>query len=208
MLAFDNPVRRTFVNEMVPARGRAERRDALQRHGQHLAHRGPGPRRGARRDRRLRLVLHDRRRLLRDGAGRPGDDAPGRAAAGARDAPRGGPDPGRAALHRPRAGAVGHVRDAPVVGTWATTSRSSCRCSWRTGSGGDDARTRSSTRPSAPARWSGALAVARRTDVSIRTVAVGRRVAGRVDARARRRARGRGRRRRGGRGRRAAPSPT
>ena len=71
MLAFDNPVRRIVRQRDGADRGRPERGDALQRDGQHLAA-SSGRRIAGRadRDRRLRMVLHDRRGLVPDGADR------------------------------------------------------------------------------------------------------------------------------------------
>ena len=69
-------------------RRRAERRDAVQRDDQHLAHRGSAHRRRAGGQRRLRLVLHARRAVVHHGARLALDDA------SVRDAP---------AAHHPRA---------------------------------------------------------------------------------------------------------
>ena len=98
LLAVDNPVRRTLVNEMVPTRRDTQRRDPVQRHEQHGSHSGPRPRRPAHRDGRLRVVLHGGCRFLRGGPQCARPDAHGRTATAAADASRRpdryGPDSG------------------------------------------------------------------------------------------------------------------
>ncbi len=95
-----------------PPHRRAQRGHPLQRHGQHLAHRRARHRRYPHRDRRLRLGVHHRRRVLRDGAGGPVHDAPRRAAPGCDHPARPRPDPRRGPLHHRGARAVGDVPDA------------------------------------------------------------------------------------------------
>ena len=112
MLAFDNPVRRTFVNEMVPAE---DVPNAVTLYSAMVnISRIAGP--------AIAGVL-----IVTVGYGwcftvdaisyltvlaALGHDAPGGAAAGRGDASRGGPDPRRAEVHRERARALDHVRDA------------------------------------------------------------------------------------------------
>ncbi|MBK6501882.1 MAG: hypothetical protein IPG03_05795 [Candidatus Microthrix sp.] len=74
-LAVDNPVRRPFVNELVPI-GDVANAVSLYSAMNSLAHRRADHRRRAHRDRRVRLDVHDRRRVLRGRAGFAGADAP------------------------------------------------------------------------------------------------------------------------------------
>ena len=90
LLAIDNPVRRSFVNEMVPpddVPNAVTLYSAMVNISRIV---GPADRRRARRERRLRMVLHDRRAVLLDGAHLALDDASVRAAPAARHAARPG----------------------------------------------------------------------------------------------------------------------
>ncbi len=104
--AFDNPVRQTFVAEMVP-RQALQRRRAQQRVVQRGAPRGAGRRRAAHRGRRLRLAVHHQRRDVRGDHPRADVHAHARAPRAAERAAREGSDPRG---HPVRARADGHHR--------------------------------------------------------------------------------------------------